>query len=639
MSLKQQIQNYLQSGRLHEAKQLCVNSCVTSQLDPDIWVLSAIVHGQFGQYVEAESYALKATQLSPTHADAYFNLGVARFGLLKFEEAEKSLTQAISLNPQNTNAHFVLGVVYGRCNHLAQEADCYKNALKTSPAAVNILYALGKNLNTQGLQEEAITYYDKALNIAPNHIQSRLGLCIAQIPVIYKDKEHIINSRKRYQDELKKLNRDIRFDTQTQIIEAATAVGDQPNFFLTYQGMNDLDLQQLYGSLIEKIQSHMYPQWSKNLTMPEHKPTGRIRVGIVSRFFCNHSNWKMPIKGWLTNLNKDEFELYGYYTGMENDDYTEQARGIFDHFFEGTVSVDALCSTIRKDNLHMLIYPEIGMDQLTMKLASLRLAPIQCSSWGHPETSGLSTIDYFLSSELMEPDNASKNYSERLVKLNNLSIYYEPLKVIPATKDCKDYGIKDNFVVYFCAQSLFKYLPEHDHVFADIASRVDDCQFIFIRDANGENINNQFITRLKKAFTDQGLDYERHVVLIPKMDSAQYKQMNLLADIFLDSIGWSGCNSTIEAIECGLPLITLPGNLMRSRHSYAFLTMMEVTETIAENETEYINIAVKLADDRLYRAEISDKINKNKRKLYNDMECITSLERFIKSSVDQYPKL
>jgi len=60
---------------------------------------------------------------------------------------------------------------------------------------------------------------------------------------------------------------------------------------------------------------------------------------------------------------------------------------------------------ILADRLHILVYPEIGMHPPTMQIAALRLAPVQCTAWGHPLTSGLPTVDYYLSSELMEPEN------------------------------------------------------------------------------------------------------------------------------------------------------------------------------------------------------------------------------------------
>ena len=83
---------------------------------------------------------------------------------------------------------------------------------------------------------------------------------------------------------------------------------------------------------------------------------------------------------------------------------------------------DTLCHRIRNDRLHLLIFTDIGMAPETTMLAALRLAPAQCATWGHPTTSGLSTVDYFLSSEWMEPADAQQHYSERLVLFPGIGI-------------------------------------------------------------------------------------------------------------------------------------------------------------------------------------------------------------------------
>src|SRR6185312_13619446 len=118
-------------------------------------------------------------------------------------------------------------------------------------------------------------------------------------------------------------------------------------------------------------------------------------------------------------------------TGPIKDAATEQALALCDRFVQGPLAIDRWRQTILDDGPHVLIYPEVGMDAVTAKLAAQRLAPVQCNSWGHPDTSGFPTLDYYLSSELMEPSESQAHYTERLVQLPNLSIYYEPLDLQP----------------------------------------------------------------------------------------------------------------------------------------------------------------------------------------------------------------
>jgi predicted O-linked N-acetylglucosamine transferase (SPINDLY family) len=109
--------------------------------------------------------------------------------------------------------------------------------------------------------------------------------------------------------------------------------------------------------------------------------------------------------------------------------------------------------------------------------------------------------------------------------------------------------------------------------------------------------------------------------------------INLLSDIYLDTFSWSGGNTTLEAIACNLPIVTCPGEFMRGRHSYSFLKMIGVTETIAQNKAEYIEIAVKLGVDSGWRRNIAERINESHDRLYNDKACIVGLESFYKQVV------
>jgi len=358
-----------------------------------------------------------------------------------------------------------------------------------------------------------------------------------------------------------------------------------------------------------------------------------IRVGFVSRFFYNHSNWKIPIKGWIENIDRSRFSLFGYYTGIVNDEYTDSARQSFTRFVERNPTLADLCKAIRDDNLHILIYPEIGMDHMTLKLASLRLAPIQCTSWGHPETSGLPTIDYFLSSDLMEPPSAEAHYTEKLIRLPNLSVYYEPLGIDAAPVERQYFRLRSDSVLYFCAQSLYKYLPRYDEVFPRIALNVQNCQFAFISDSKSTDINRQFLERMRKVFSRHGLSHEKYICMLPVLDSKHYNAINKLSDIFLDSIGWSGCNSIMEAITYDLPIVTMPGAVMRSRHGFAILHMMGVTNTTAMSLDDYISLAARLGNDRKFRKEISENIHNNKHRVYRDSTCTSGLESFIEEAI------
>jgi predicted O-linked N-acetylglucosamine transferase (SPINDLY family) len=254
-------------------------------------------------------------------------------------------------------------------------------------------------------------------------------------------------------------------------------------------------------------------------------------------------------------------------------------------------------------------------------------------------TSGLPTIDYFLTSEFMEPPEAEGHYTERLVRLPNLSIHYTPpdLREVPGNR--ADLGLPTDGVLFLCAQSLWKYLPHYDDVFPRIAKELGKCHFVFKKYFKSLQITNQFRQRLSQAFARYGLNSEDYVTLLPRMDLAHYYALYRLVDIFLDSIGYSGGKTTLDAITCDLPVVTMPGNLMRGRQSLAILTMMGIKETIGATVDDYVSLAVRLGSDAHWRHQLARKIAENKQKLYRDITCIRGLEAFIEEAVSRHLRL
>jgi predicted O-linked N-acetylglucosamine transferase (SPINDLY family) len=275
------------------------------------------------------------------------------------------------------------------------------------------------------------------------------------------------------------------------------------------------------------------------------------------------------------------------------------------------------------------------MAPITLQLAALRLAPIQCKGWGHPVTTGLPTIDYYLSSDLMEPDNAAGYYSESLVRLPNLALCYRPPKLPEKPKTRQALRIPDHRFVYLSTQSIFKYLPQHDDIYPKIAAAVPQACFVFISNES-ESATARFRSRLKKAFLHYGLDADQFCCFSKRLNFEDFLGLNTAADVLLDSLEWSGGKTTLEALSCGLPVVTLPGRFMRGRHAYAMLRMMGWDDTIADDKDGYCAIAIRLAKEPLFLSQTKAFITRNRFKLYHDHSFINALESFYRSAIFQY---
>jgi predicted O-linked N-acetylglucosamine transferase (SPINDLY family) len=586
--------------------------------------------GQLGRSAEAVLCFKRAIACQPHFALAHNNLGNSYRAIGQLDQAIQAYIQALKCEPDFAGVHYNLGNALKDKKQFPVAIKAYQQALQCKPDFVEAYTAMAMVYREQNQLPEVLECFHQALALQPDLASAALGQCIGQLPIIYVSTDAIQHRRTAYQQELYRLAQ--TYQTPEEQSRAAAAVGKIQPFLLAYQGMNDRELQALYGTIIHQWMASRYPQWSRPLPPPTLAAQEKLRVGFVSGFFRGHSNWKIPIQGWVEQLDRDRFELFGYYTGTKQDGCTAAAARACTKFVQGQHSIAQWGELIRQDQLHCLIFPEFGMDATTIQLGCLRLAPIQMTSWGHPETSGLPTIDYFLSSDLMEPENAQNHYTETLIRLPNLSIYYQPPTVEPKPVSRADIGLVADDVLFWCCQSLFKYLPQYDDVFPSIARALPQAKFVFIANAS-ESITQVFRRRLEQAFQDRQLDYQTHCVFLPYMDAATFAGTTALADVFLDSIGWSGCNSTLEAIAHNIPIVTWPGELMRGRHTLAILKMMGMTETIAQTRENYVEIAVRLGQDQDYRHLLSQTINEQKYRLYGDRKPVQALADFLLSKV------
>ncbi len=583
-----------------------------------------------GQLEAAISYYEQILKLKPNYPEVYASLADALEKRGKSKSAIESYQQAVKLKPDYAEAYCNLGSLLKKQGKLEAAVEAYQKALNIKPNLIQAYCNLGHVLRRQGKREASLEVYQKALKIQPDLDIAKFFICMNQLPIIHTSFAEIELRRKNYQRHLQDLSQYYKQASLQELKKAADEVGASQPFYLAYQGLNDHDLQQIYGEMLVHLMSNSYPQWSQDIPLPDLQPNEKIRIGLVSGYFYRHSVWKIPMKGWVENLDRSQLELFGYYTNnnLKQDQETVKAAKALDKFTQGPLPLEKWAEIIQQDKLHVLIFPEFGMDPTTVQLGCLKLAPIQVVFGGHPETSGLPTIDYHLSSDLMEPDNAQEHYTEQLIRLPNLAIHYTPLEIPPKPITKAELGIAEDEIMFWSCQSLYKYLPQHDDVFPRIARDVDKCKLVFIQN-DGEGVTEIFRQRLKQAFEEFELNYQDSCIFLPRLQGRKFAGVTAIADVFLDNIGWSGNNTTMESTAFNVPIVTYPQEMMRGRHVLAILKMMGIEETIASSKEEYVQIAIRLGRDSEYRQHISQLIAQNKHKLYNDLKPVRALEEFL----------
>jgi len=612
-----------QLNRPQDAIARCDRALALNPYLTDALILRGNALRDLGRLAEALASFERALGINPNEPLAHYNRGLVLLTLGHDEEALIAQDKALALRPNNPDFLIARGDALAALKRQEDAVRSYDEALALRPADVEALIGRGDTLHLMGRWQAALMSYQQVLATQPDNAKAKLALCVGQLPVLYAHEAEVEAQRAAYERQLQTLCA----DAQHGGLEAlGQVVGMYLPFFLAYQGKNDRELQSRYGALVCRAMAARCPP---ALLAPSPPPSQPIRVGIVTGYFWRHSVWKIPVKGWVTQLDRRRFKLFGYHTGSIADAETEVAAGLCERFVRGPLPIERWRELIVADAPHVLLYPDINMDPASAALAALRLAPVQCMSLGHPDTSGYPTIDYFLSSDLMESADGADHYTEALIRLPNLSVYYDPLDTPPVAVSRADLGLRDEATVFWCGQSLFKYLPRYDEVFPRIASETPGCQFAFIEHPKGKAATELFRERLNRAFAAHGLAAADRCVILPRRPQHEFVAAIGVCDIVLDSIGWSGFNSTIEGLAHDLPIVTMAGPLMRGRHTSAVLAMMGVTETVTGTVDEYVAIAQRLAVDRAWRGAVKERMKANKHRIYRDRACIAALEEFL----------
>lgn len=606
----------------------------TQPLRADFWNMLGVAFNRSGRIGDAQVCYRSAAIVDPANAASFSNLGACLLQSGQGQDTLAILRRAVTLAPDHVQALNNFGAALNGVLLWREASRCFQRALALAPGFAEAWNNLGSSLRQRDHAGAATAATRRATLLNPDFGDARLNLCVAELPVLYDHAAEIDERRAAYEARLGELEAWVRNARPDVRKATADAIGSSQPFALPYQGRNDVALQRRYGEVLTKLMAERHPAWATTVPMPPTGADGRIRVGFASAHLRNHSVWKAITRGFLDGLDRREFATFCYALAGTRDEETAWAERRADRFVGGGRPMAAWADLVRRDNLHVLIFPEIGMDPTTLQLASLRLAPLQCVAWGHPETTGLPTIDHYLSADRLEPASGAKNYSEELVQLPRLGSCYEPGPVAaPGTR--AEFGLPEEPILFLAPHTLFKYLPQHDEVLPRLARLAGDCRFIFFEHPAGSEITRRFSARLSRAFTDAGLDWERYGLILPRLDFPKFQRLMGCVDIALDSLSFSGFNTAMEALVCNLPVVTCRGPFMRSRFAAAILDHIGVIDTVAAGPDTFVAIAARLATDAQWRMAIKGQLKHRLPLAFRDPQPVEALAAFLKKRVGE----
>lgn len=594
-----------------------------SSADIERMLQAAIGHHEAGRLADADAGYRRVIAADPRNVDALHFLGYLLFQRGEHRGAIDLMARSLAVNPANPRAQYNLAMARLAAGEREQAADAFREAIRLQPQLAEAHFYLGNMLCDDDRIEEGLACMRRALEVRPEYAEARWTLALARLPQVYAAGEDPARARKDVASALEELDR--WFDTPERIAAGAAAVGTVQPFSLAYQEEPNREVLERHGRLCSRLMG----AWlrAQGLAPTTHRGSAPIRVGIVSAHLRDHSVWHAIIKGWFQQLDRGRFEICAFHLGPE-DEETRFARSHAAHFDAGLGSLREWVEAIARQRPDVLIYPEVGMDPTALRLASMRLAPVQASSWGHPETTGLPTMDYYLSAEDLEPAGAQANYSEKLVALPHLGCYFEPRIAAGPRPELRELGLGDDQPLLICPGVPFKYTPQHDWIFPEIARRLERCRFVFFSHRLRAQ-TDRFRTRLQAAFRERGLDSERFVVFIPWLTKAGFLGLMSQAHLCLDTIGFSGFNTALQAVQAGLPLVAREGRFMRGRLASGILKRMGMPELVAASDEGYVALAERIVRDRGYREHTAARIEDSRQSLYGDLAPVRALETFL----------
>jgi protein O-GlcNAc transferase len=627
-----------------------------------------ILLGESGDAEGAVAAFEAALRLDPNHARAWNNLGNAQRTLGRLEDAERSFVRALALRPDYALAAANLGEVQrdqGEVERaeatlraaLARETGTpfrptvallagllrergaldeaeklYRQAIELSPQeSGGQWFSLGWLLTERNEPKQAREAYAHARVVDPGDLRNLFGARLT-LPMIYADAAELASARAAFAAGLAALERDLSAAVEG-LPEARVLDGVRwSNFFLAYQGQDDRALQAAYAALVAGVIDAGAPQWRAPLA-PRRDRGGRTRIGFASAFF-HVGTCGRYFRSWITDLDRERFEVFVYHLFPGMDEVASAIADRADCFRPFGVSrarPSIVAPAIREDALDVLVFPELGMDACSFALAALRLAPRQYAGWGHPVTTGHPTIDAFIGSGAMEPQGGQAHYTEPLVTLPGIGTRYER-PVVPSDASRERFALPMGRALLLCPQSLWKIHPENDALFAELLVANPDALLVLVAGRHPA-FTKAFTHRLVAVFERYGLAISERVRVLPQVGHDDYLRINLVCDAMLDTLHWSGGNTSLDALACGLPIVTLPGAYMRGRQSAGMLRLVGVPELIARDRTEYLALAARLVGDAGWRDELRRRIRAAHGRLFDVHDAIEPLQRLFQFGV------
>ena len=362
-----------------------------------------------------------------------------------------------------------------------------------------------------------------------------------------------------------------------------------------------------------KVFKFFFPQHeTKNISEINYKENKKIKIGFISKDFIGDHSITYFLKNTLLYFDKYKFESFGI--SLSNDNLLKSSSEIKDNF-DNWLDLSKLKNQQIIDKIQDLRI-EILIDLMGLfhadriEIFNSRIAPVQISWLGYPNTVGFPTIDYLIADDNLIKKDEEKYYLEKILRISKIWNCHSGFEF---KRKFRDAPIKKNkFITFGSFNNFLKISDEVIEVWSNILKSIKNSKLIL---KSSLNVNkNVLLQKFKKYGVHESIDfYEKKDFLNHKDHLDLYKKI----DIALDTFPYNGVTTTFEALWSGVPVITMKGFNMNSRCGESILKNANLDNLISHNKSDYLGAA-------LYYSNNPEKLN-DLRKLIHTNILTTSL--------------
>jgi protein O-GlcNAc transferase len=543
-------------------------------------IQTALAQLDANQNEQAKVTLRRVLQKNPADPDANKLMGMLLSGLDENEQALFFLKRAAQSAPKDSQLRFMLGNLYMIMRRDNESIETFRDALRLDPANLPAVDGLGKCLLRIGDHAGAVVAFEAGIAASPDN------------PVAYRAMASALSTMGRVPEAIAALRRGVhRLPTDTGLRESLCY---QSNF------AGDMTKEQVFeehvalGRLVHQ----------EGLRRPAHrltdnkKPDAPLRVGFLSGDFCIHACATF-MEGLIRELDRTSFQPFLYYVRPEVEPPTRRfAAMVGPNQWRHVPGIphQHLAQVIGADSLDILIDTMGWTEQQRMAALEPRVAPIQATWLGYPNTTALPSMDYRIVDAITDPPGAEAFCTEKLLRLPGCFLSFLPDPTAPEPATTSLLAVPTSHITFGSFNRLSKVGPEVARTWAAILRAVPGSRLFLKSSLVSEDVKAQYI----REFAGAGIEADRLLwsSFVDTMHDhlAMYHQV----DIALDSFPYNGTTTTCEATWMGVPVITLRGEagVHRARVGASLLTALGLPELIASTREQYIQIATDLANNR-----------------------------------------